>query len=740
MPIEKVPVVHRFGIISHNQRLNLQERLLKKAVEEATAQPYERGVRNPYELQESFVHQFNSASGIDEKEKYEEQARKHIERLKTKAGLSKNCRVPDKQLDEVWVDLTILSQCKGKIQEESLAVLLATLDRASFDQGHIQGLFFLAETVLYWLRTDAINSPYLRASEIQLLKMAYMVFLRLFYHHMVGDLKGHGLFKSRLFMYLDGLGEYQEAYSPYPNAHLCLRYVIEVGKVILLDDDLDVGEVKEMSGSQERSHFTQSSTASQPRSAMSAISRSVHDLTPTLWHSLDVWRCVTISGSSIEEALYALAKCGLGMSLESWIDGAAAMLILGEAAKRNLSTLRVLQNLACGYIPSSIIVTEDNHEEPSTAIHEQMIKSQQQEPMVKNSKNLPPEVTAQVVDDLKEIQEALEDANAQHKTPTNLHKITRQSQRALSREPVEYINNPETGKRANIGTKYHDRETVSPSTYGNSPLEDTPGIQGWQWELAVVYTDLLAELVMNASLTSIKKRALFGTHNVPDRHYHQVSPPPLESAGLLDMVYFHTPQQTSNDWSWRVRYSATQGLVQICGHLHGDNMADGLYNAAWRALVEANSHESDERVLEALKVGQVTVKQKVSTKTSMASTGLAASNAGSRLANGLAKRYLPSLPLVKTTPCRPAKKPLPKQPAMKKPAVVRTSLREESKLAALTDHPPIPDFNSRTSKDLMRIVEDQWRKDLQERLRVEEEQRIEELSQQTKTDLPPTAS
>lgn len=62
---------------------------------------------------------------------------------------------------------------------------------------------------------------------------------------------------------------------------------------------------------------------------------------------------------------------------------------------------------------------------------------------------------------------------------------------------------------------------------------------------------------------------------------------------------------SSQDWSWRVRYSAIQGLVHVCGHLHGDKMADGLYNAAWRSLIEANAHERDERVLEALKVGQV---------------------------------------------------------------------------------------------------------------------------------------
>jgi len=47
MPLERVPIVHRFGIISHNQRVNLQERLFEKAVEQATARPYDK-VRYAY--------------------------------------------------------------------------------------------------------------------------------------------------------------------------------------------------------------------------------------------------------------------------------------------------------------------------------------------------------------------------------------------------------------------------------------------------------------------------------------------------------------------------------------------------------------------------------------------------------------------------------------------------------------------------------------------------------------------
>ena len=43
MPVDKYPVVHHFGIISHNQRLDLQDRLIKKALEKAATQPYNRG-------------------------------------------------------------------------------------------------------------------------------------------------------------------------------------------------------------------------------------------------------------------------------------------------------------------------------------------------------------------------------------------------------------------------------------------------------------------------------------------------------------------------------------------------------------------------------------------------------------------------------------------------------------------------------------------------------------------------
>lgn len=65
-----------------------------------------------------------------------------------------------------------------------------------------------------------------------------------------------------------GLGDCQEAYSPYPNALLSLRFIISVGKIIMADALVEPGEVKEgdnMSMSKPRT----------PLSRPSAVSNSV---------------------------------------------------------------------------------------------------------------------------------------------------------------------------------------------------------------------------------------------------------------------------------------------------------------------------------------------------------------------------------------------------------------------------------------------------------------------------------
>ena len=65
-----------------------------------------------------------------------------------------------------------------------------------------------------------------------------------------------------------------------------------------------------------------------------------------------------------------------------------------------------------------------------------------------------------------------------------------------------------------------------------------------------------------------------------------------------------------NDWSWRIRYTALRALVRLCQGTKGDPSREGIHSTAYNTLLQAQSSEKDERVLEALKVGQVSQKRK----------------------------------------------------------------------------------------------------------------------------------
>jgi len=96
-------------------------------------------------------------------------------------------------------------------------------------------------------------------------------------------------FKIRLYTYLEGLEECESAYSCYPNAVWCIRYIESVGAVLVASVDKNVL----------KSRRSVSSASSLPapqippeefheidRNQLSAI---VQELSPIIWHSVDVW-------------------------------------------------------------------------------------------------------------------------------------------------------------------------------------------------------------------------------------------------------------------------------------------------------------------------------------------------------------------------------------------------------------------------------------------------------------------
>ena len=92
-------------------------------------------------------------------------------------------------------------------------MLIDSLGQAPFDIDNIPTLFYLAETVLYTIRTDTLHQPYLTMFETRLLTVGQLAIERIYFHHMVGHLASFSNLCSHLFDYLDGMESQQSVLS-----------------------------------------------------------------------------------------------------------------------------------------------------------------------------------------------------------------------------------------------------------------------------------------------------------------------------------------------------------------------------------------------------------------------------------------------------------------------------------------------------------------------------------------------
>ena len=76
-------------------------------------------------------------------------------------------------------------------------------------------------------------------------------------------------------------------------------------------------------------------------------------------------------------------------------------------------------------------------------------------------------------------------------------------------------------------------------------LADTPGINGWHWEVAITYTDILCDICLHGGTAGIQKMALMGVNReLTDPFQRGYVSIPLTSAGLLDLAFFHAANET----------------------------------------------------------------------------------------------------------------------------------------------------------------------------------------------------
>lgn len=412
MPVDRVPVVHKFGIISHTQRVALESRLAKKSLGTNPPLTFSRTRRTPYEVTEDFIAKFNDSNEEDRTE-LEEVAFKMISRAKRRAGILVGGEGNHVNLGKSWTELGLLAQCTSRlIQEESLELLITSLGQAPPSVDQLPSLIYLAKSCLYWLRKFAKSPTCLRTAELKLIKMGHLAFSRLFYHNMTQDLKGFQDEKKSMIKYLTVLpDEHEEAYKCFPGILMAVRYMKEVGQLIctgcgepnqedsailelpseIVADKEPESTVQEKSGQpatgateggrmglpllieeeeeeEEEAGHNSGDLGNKERNSLSlphspAPTSSIHDLSPTLWHSLDVWRSVMHRGTGLRQALEGLSMCGTDLKSELWLDVCCAFQVLTEVSKQDIAVLRTFQALAAGIFsrPAGMSDTHARH-------------------------------------------------------------------------------------------------------------------------------------------------------------------------------------------------------------------------------------------------------------------------------------------------------------------------------------------------------------------------------------------
>ncbi|XP_013982171.1 transmembrane protein 232 isoform X2 [Salmo salar] len=607
MPIIKVPVVHNLGIISQTHKEDLQKRLFKKA-QEITITTNSKATRNPFEITEEFIKKYNNSQGSEEQDKYNELARQLLSRSKRRAGLKCMGEGYHVQLPLAWTELLLLGLCHGKIQNDSLDSLLMSLDHAPVHAEQIPALFYLGESVLYWVCADTSQKPNLYTCEVKILKLGYLVFLRLFLFHISGNLSGYQRSKSHLHVFLKALSQCEPCYQPYPNILLSVHFMLRSGEIICGLEPF------------------------QDDSASAQADCQEYDVNQVLWHCLLSWYCVQNNVRQLSQVAHHLIMLREELQKDDWVDCALGLMVLGEAAKSSLLCLQMLMSLH-----------------------------------------------------------------------------------------------------------------INPKTEQDGIIEENEGMSQsgcWPWQLEHIYTTVLADICQHSSNAEIQKTALLGSQTPPGYH---------NTDGLLKLL------NHSGAEAWQLRYSAVQALVCVCRGLSGAVLQEGLRNVAWITLQEHLCQETDQRVGDAARVIEAEINVPESSLLSERGKPSSSSSASSvpaslpgqlitwRLACTLSQLYLPPTPL-QLTPHTKAKKeppppsnrprleacrPLPKEtlpgPASKTQHPTRHPEEYHSAPGKSKKYQTYMDFNARTDVDLMRVVEDQWQKELQIKMAEEEDAEKNEL-------------
>ncbi|NP_001257319.1 transmembrane protein 232 [Rattus norvegicus] len=294
-----------------------------------------------FSVTKEFILRFNNTDNRVKEEELLEQARKFTVRCKRKLGLKTLGSGKHVHLPTAWAEVIYLAQCKGEIQDEALNMLYASLDHVSFDCDQLPTLFFLAESVLYRLCCDAFKKEYLYSVEIKLVKIGYLIFLRLFVFFLHGHLENFKQHLLRLQPYLYALYYSEPSYYKYPNILSSLQFILKTAEIICKRElHFEVFEsLREVEDPFSDTNHVQ-------------LNKRGYEVNHLLWHSVAAWSCVQDNRPQLNAVLDHILFHKAQLQTKCWLDSALALLVLGEAAKLNMACLKTLMDLMTHFLLS----------------------------------------------------------------------------------------------------------------------------------------------------------------------------------------------------------------------------------------------------------------------------------------------------------------------------------------------------------------------------------------------------
>ncbi|XP_059405830.1 transmembrane protein 232-like [Carassius carassius] len=321
MPILKIPIKHYLGIVSKSQQEDFKKRFRKRAEESNTATNDTDVRRNPFETTEGFIERYKQAQDCKEQEQYENLAKQFLSRCKRRAGFTSGGEGKHVDLPGAWTQLLLLSSCSGKVRNDSLDVLVVSLDHAPVDADQIPVLFHLAESAQCFLcsETTLLDQPS-SSYEMKMLQLGYLVSLRLFIFKLTGHLKGHQP-SSKYLHSLKGLLKCETRYQEFPNMLFAVHFMLRVG------EDLCALQLTNDS------------------SVQVSVEAQEHGVNQILWHCLLSYHCVQNNGTQLSPVIKQLMLLRDKLQHDNWAHCGLGLMILGEAAKSSMLCLQTLMNL-----------------------------------------------------------------------------------------------------------------------------------------------------------------------------------------------------------------------------------------------------------------------------------------------------------------------------------------------------------------------------------------------------------